>query len=185
MTAGSRVEQRLWADPGFSSTGVDRIDVTLERRSCTSLNLVYRVQGRIDDLVIPSPAPPVRADRLWETTCFEAFVRQVGANGYRELNFSPSSRWAAYDFSTYRAGMVQAALPAPPAIVLDVSDDDLILDVTLSLDLPDAPCRVALTAVLQNKGGAKSYWAANHPSGSPDFHHPACFTLDLPPPPGP
>lgn|GEM_PF-5239716 len=43
-----------------------------------------------------------------------------------------------------------------------------------------------LAAVIEEKSGTKSYWALAHPpEGPPDFHHPSCFVLELPPPPAP
>ena len=41
---------------------------------------------------------------------------------------------------------------------------------------------VALSAVIEETDGAKSYWALAHPPGPPDFHHPDCFALTLPAP---
>jgi hypothetical protein len=35
--------------------------------------------------------------------------------------------------------------------------------------------------VIEERNGRKSYWALAHPPGEPDFHHPACFALELPP----
>jgi hypothetical protein len=40
----------------------------------------------------------------------------------------------------------------------------------------------AITAVIEEADGTKSYWALNHPPGKPDFHHPDCFALELPAP---
>ena len=36
--------------------------------------------------------------------------------------------------------------------------------------------------VIEEINGRKSYWALKHPAGKPDFHHPDCFALELPPP---
>ena len=48
--------------------------------------------------------------------------------------------------------------------------------------LQTAAIGLNLTAVIEERDGTKSYWALNHPpDGPPDFHHPACFTLELPP----
>ncbi len=43
-----------------------------------------------------------------------------------------------------------------------------------------APLHLALSAVIEEKEGTKSYWALKHPPGKPDFHHPDCFALTLP-----
>jgi len=44
---------------------------------------------------------------------------------------------------------------------------------------PDRGSKLALSAVIEEIDGTKSYWALAHPPGKPDFHHPDCFTLTL------
>jgi hypothetical protein len=39
---------------------------------------------------------------------------------------------------------------------------------------------IGLSAVIETVGGAKSWWALNHPSDKPDFHHPESFALKSP-----
>ncbi|WP_423604253.1 DOMON-like domain-containing protein [Sphingomonas sp. MS122] len=38
----------------------------------------------------------------------------------------------------------------------------------------------AISAVIEESDGTKSYWALDHAHGKPDFHHPDCFALELP-----
>jgi len=38
----------------------------------------------------------------------------------------------------------------------------------------------AITAVIEEADGTKSYWALRHPSAQPDFHHADGFALELP-----
>src|SRR5690349_14172779 len=67
-----------------------------------------RVRWRIEGsqlLAVPPFAGKGRADELWQTTCFELFLKPAGGSGYVELNLSPSERWNAYDFEAYRWGM--------------------------------------------------------------------------------
>lgn len=145
------------------------------------LSLAYRAAGRIADLALAPPAAPLFTDGLWRTSCFEAFLKPEGGEGYIELNVAPSSEWAAYAFSGYRDGM--APLPiATPRIEALRSDHAFELDVTLDLAhaLPPGPCRLALAAVIEETSGAKSYWALAHPDGRPDFHHAAGFVAMLP-----
>jgi hypothetical protein len=181
------MQTRLWVHPADKNMAVDGdIGVTVERLSAATLRLRFLVHGRIDALVLPPPAPPLRANNLWRTTCFEAFLAPAAGPGYRELNFSPSSQWAAYEFSAYRADMIEAPVFAPPDIEMVTSSDRLELAVTLSLGLGEDPYRLNLAAVIEERGGAQSHWAVNHPGGgAPDFHHHACFALELPPAPGP
>ena len=57
----------------------------------------------------PPPAPPLRADKLWEHTVFEVFLRRPGEPGYVEFNFAALRKpWAAYRFTSLSgAGMTE------------------------------------------------------------------------------
>ena len=55
------------------------------------------------------------------------------------------------------------------------------LDVYLDRDAwPHVDAAIALSAVIEETDGTKSYWALRHPPGPPDFHHPDCFALRIP-----
>jgi len=147
------------------------------------LRLRYRLTGPIDLLAIPALAAPERADGLWEYLCFEAFVRPRGGAAYLEVNLSPSRRWAVYGFEARREGRTPADVPRP-AVPLARTRYTLELSATLQLPSDLAGASLNLTGVIEEKSGRKSYWALAHPaSGPPDFHDPACFTLELPPAP--
>lgn len=127
-------------------------------------------------LHVPPVASPVRTDGLWRHSCFELFVQPIGAASYHEFNFAPDLRWAAYRFDAYRANMSDAPLVCAPSITRTVTPDQL----TLAVRLPFAdcrPCRIGLSAVVEDTGGSLSYWALAHPPGGPDFHHPIAFSL--------
>lgn len=141
------------------------------------LSVIYRLTGPIDQLKLPPPAPSTRRDELWRHTCFELFARNTGA-GYTEFNFAPSTEWAAYGFDDYRAGMRPIDI-APPALNVTRTDSALMLEAIVQL--PRRPRTLALTAVVEEDDGRISYWSLAHPDGAPDFHHPRCFVLDLPP----
>lgn len=170
---------RLIPHPDSPPGAIESVEVELER-SGEGLWLRYTICAPLDGLVLPEPARPIRVDGLWQTTCLEAFVHDGTGEGYREFNFSPSSEWAAYRLTAYRAGMEALAMPATPDIALDVSDHHLALETTVPLE--DCDHRVGLCAIVEEADGIKSYWALAHPSGPPDFHHPACFALRLPAP---
>jgi len=140
-------------------------------RSAT-LVLAYRVSGA-GGLAMPAPSVPERTDGLWKTTCFELFLGLPGT-AYREFNFSPSTRWASYDFADYRDGGANAALPATP-LIAPARDG---VSVTLPLAALDEAVVAGLTAVI-DEGGHKSYWALAHDTPRPDFHRRSCFTLQL------
>ncbi|HLL32247.1 MAG TPA: DOMON-like domain-containing protein [Allosphingosinicella sp.] len=174
------METKLWADPACPGDPIEAIHATAERVSLTLLHLRYTVVGDISRLRIPEAAPPLRTPRLWEATCFEAFLRPEGENGYLELNFSPSGQWAAYAFSHYREGMADAPLPAAPEIAVSRSGHGMEIQVAVSPALGPGPYAMNVAAILENRGGERSFWAASHPAGGPDFHHPGCFIHRLP-----
>ncbi len=170
----------LLLHPDSRCDSVQGIEVDLVRTRADVLGLRYVVSGRIADLAIPPPAPSVRADRLWEHSCFEAFLGDEAGEAYAELNVSPSTEWAGYRFDGYRSGMRRAVFPAP-RVEVEAAANRLELRVALQLNSPGRR-RVGLSAVIEEANGSKSYWALALPPGAPDFHHPACFALELPPP---
>ncbi|HEU4970112.1 DOMON-like domain-containing protein [Sphingomonas sp.] len=143
-----------------------------------SMILTYRVDGA-DAVKVPEVCNPGRQDGLWQRTCLEAFVA-LDHEAYIELNFSPCAEWAAYRFDGYRLGMT--ALDIPPPSIAPVFGRR-ILELGISIALVElTPLRLGLSAVIEEKDGTKSYWALRHPPGDkPDFHHPDCFALELPP----
>lgn len=163
--------------PPLTVSGV-AVDV---QRDGAALRLRYAVDGA-DRVVWPKPASPERGDELWRTTCFELFLRFDDDERYVEFNFSPSTRWAAYAFEAYRDGMAALARERPPMV--ERLGDGVVVDCDLG-GLPHGELAMALTAVVEEEGGVKSFWSLAHPPGAPDFHHPACFVARLPSPTAP
>jgi hypothetical protein len=147
--------------------------------------LQYRLEAtELARLRVPGPGAGQRTDGLWRHTCFEAFVAVAGETAYRELNFSPSGDWAAYEFSAYRQGMANARLLASPQIEASQGRSRLQLDVQVAWPGGGEQqiLRVGLAAVIEAEDGSLSYWAAKHASGKkPDFHHPESLALELSP----
>ena len=171
----------LTPHPETPSAAIAAIEVEGARLDRTGLELRYSVRGDIGRLLTPVPAAPERTDGLWQATCFEAFLRPDDGAAYYEFNFAPSSQWAAYAFDAYRAGMRPLALEAPR---IDVATSDDLYEVSVAFEWPllaqHARLRVALTAVIEDVSGGKSYWALKHAPGKPDFHHADGFAVELP-----
>lgn len=143
------------------------------------LTLRWRIEGTTALVVAPF-AGKGRADGLWQTTCFELFIRSGADPAYAEFNLSPSEQWAAYDFETYREGMRNRPAPIMPTCTLRRGSDMAIFDAAIPASaLPPLPWSYGLTAVIEETGGIKSCWAFAHPPAKPDFHHPACFAATL------
>jgi len=175
----------LTAHPAHPPVGVSAIEARVIGWDAAWLRVRWRVEGA-QALVVPAFAGRGRADELWRTTCFELFLRPQGAEAYVELNLSPSERWAAYDFTSYREGMAERPASREPDCAMRQGSSFAIFDAAIPRDvLPGLPAAANFAAVIEEEGGAISYWALAHPEAKPDFHGPACFTVELGPPESP
>ena len=147
------------------------------------MKLEYVIVGDLGKIAWPEAAVASRTDGLWNATCFEAFLAQADGR-YIEFNFGPSRAWASYRFNGYRDGMAPAFDLQTPDIYIERGEQRFCL--TAFIELPadgiGVVRSVALSAVIEETDGTKSYWALAHPPGKPDFHHPTCFTITLPAP---
>jgi hypothetical protein len=165
------------------ATAAYSIEVEAAFTEFGQMALRYTMRGVIALIEIPKPVHyGSRSDGLWQTTCFEAFIKGDD-DAYVEINLSPSTGWAGYSFQSYRH---RGELPEIDTPVIDVEQKSGELIVTATVDISNlavalgANCRIGLSAVIEEIDGTKSYWALAHPPGAPDFHHPACFARQLP-----
>jgi len=166
------------ADPAFKVWA--NVEHAAALGAVATTNIWFGVAAPAGRFVIPEAAEePARADELWQTTCFEAFLRAPGNNAYREWNFAPSGEWAAYDFSAVREGRTEPEAAAP---YIRVEDNLTWWALGAAIAVPAGiEWQLGLSAVLEEQDGTKSYWALAHPPGDqPDFHHPDCFAARLP-----
>ena len=173
------LHQALRLHPNSHCAAATRIEADIARPRAGSLILSYVVSGRISDLRLPPVVAAARADELWRHTCFEAFVRPSTGPAYYEFNFSPSTQWAAYQFSGYRSGMRVATEISAPRIEARSSAATYTLQAALEFDELSSPLHLGLSAALEETNGRKSYWALAHLPGKADFHHADCFALEL------
>lgn len=173
---------RLKAHPAHPPARVTGVEAGIIGFDADWLRVRWRVDGA-QGLVVPPFAGRGRANELWKATCFELFLRPEGQDGYVELNLSPSERWAAYDFSSYREGITQRPASREPECTMRLGSSFAIFDAAIPRDvLPSLPAAVNFACVLEEAGGTISYWAIGHSETKPDFHAPACFTAVLGPP---
>jgi hypothetical protein len=162
------------ADPAFKVWAT--VDYAGSLGATATANIWFGIGAPAERFVIPG-GEPARADDLWQTTCFEAFLRRDDAV-YREWNFAPSAQWAAYDFTGYREDRTDADV-APPYVRMEDNFTWWSLGATIAVDA-GVEWRLGLSAILEEKDGTKSYWALAHPDGDkPDFHSPVCFAARL------
>jgi hypothetical protein len=175
-------ERALTCHPAATFGAQLEIAAEVECVAGPRVRVSFRLRGDLGRVVIPARASSLRVDGLWERTCFEAFIAPQGRAHYLELNFSPSTEWAAYAFDGYRQGMRPLPLPRAPEIAMNEAEGEF--RVTADVDfgaIEDAPwpwC-VGLSAVIADRAGTRSYWALRHPAAKPDFHDAAGFVWRL------
>ena len=141
-----------------------------------TLNIWFGVRAPLERFVLPE-GEARRADELWQTTCFEAFLRAEGKEAYREWNFAPCGQWAAYDFTGYRDGRSDAEVKEP---YIRLEDNLTWWTLGATIGVEAGPTWfLGLSAILEEQDGTRSYWALAHAPGNPDFHDPGCFTARL------
>jgi hypothetical protein len=160
------------------------IEARVQLDAVNRLSIHYVLTGDLSRLRIPPLAVPHRRDRLWEHTCFEAFMAVAGAPAYYEYNFAPSGAWAVFAFRAYRDGASLGDQRLAPEIASRCEDGKLELTATVQLDQrpmmqPSVKLRFGLSAVIEATDGSLSYWALKHPAAKPDFHHPDSFVLEF------
>lgn len=164
--------------PDFPPQAVESVEVWVRQDAAGTIELDYVVTG--GELALPAWEPGLRTDGLWNTTCFELFVKRPGENGYLEFNFSPSGKWAVYSFDRYRAQMrAQEEAEDPEIRAYGENASFQLFAEPWPPSILDGYAMANLTAVIEEADGTKSYWALAHPGEKPDFHHPDGFVLDL------
>ncbi len=172
----------LLPHPSNSRGAIRRFVASIEFDSTPEeLRISFRIEGAIGRLRLPERGSAVRADGLWQHSCFEAFVRSDAGDSYHEFNFAPSGDWAAYRFASRREGRQSPALPAPRTEFRRTADAfELTAAVALAgiAELAQAHIlQAGIAAVIEDQDGGLSHWALVHRAAQPDFHDPETFGL--------
>jgi hypothetical protein len=165
------------SDPSFKVWA--NVDHSAAFDAMATANIWFGVGAPASRFVIADAEEPSRTDELWRSTCFEAFLRETGAEAYQEWNFAPSGQWAAYAFTSYREDMTELDAGSPPYIRMEDNLTWWALGATIAVEA-GKKWELGLSAILEEQDGTKSYWALAHASEKPDFHLGDCFVAKLP-----
>ena len=169
--------QQHWQDlrPFTADAALETIELQATASwRCQQLELELRLRDPAGLVHWPAASGAIeRRDNLWQSTCFEAFFSEPGAEHYWELNLAPTGHWNAYRLKSYRAGLEQEA--AIVGLPYSLRRGAGVLDLRLSLNLlPLLPDRcdleLSITSVLALSAGGCSYWALRHCGSEADFH---------------
>jgi hypothetical protein len=148
------------------------------------LSLHYSLDGNTGAILLPSASlNPSRKDELWKATCFEFFLGIKDQPGYWEFNMSPSGDWNVYRMDAYRriGFREETGIPHLP-FEFKTDSEKYILNVSVDLRpiiQHGQELQMGITAIIQTKDGAESYWALVHPAAEADFHLRESFILPL------
>ena len=122
-------------------------------------------------ILIPPPSEQNRIVGLWESTCFEVFLKNIETSHYLEFNFSPSTDWNAFSFETYRGELKELELPTPSMTFDGRTFEVIFIKNHLPTEFNKPGLRSHwMTTVLKFEDGRLQYLAPKHPEKAPDFH---------------
>jgi hypothetical protein len=169
---------RLCLHPSSAAAPAIAIEAVAVALRAGAVSFRYRVHGDVARIRLPPTGSSARTDELWRHTCFEAFVGSKSSGRYVELNFAPSTAWAAYTFDGYRLGLQRLDMGAP-TIDCRVADGSIALEATVQMPFTAPDSAIGLAAVIEDVAGMIGYWALTHPRAKPDFHAAAGWTGEL------
>lgn len=128
---------------------------------------------------------PRRKDGLWQHTCLEWFIARRGDQAYWEFNLAPNGDWNVYALTGYRQDLrADPAYGALPLLTFSDQQGGDNFRVRAPLPGPLAAAEplaleLAVTAVVEQRSGALSYWALHHGGAEADFHRRDGFRLRI------
>jgi hypothetical protein len=132
-----------------------------------------------------------RAEELWNSTCFEWFLKSKNHKNYWEFNGAPTGHWNFYELEGYRTNLLESTLVDQPVISCNRGTTDSIansysyhVEIPAERLLTNAQINfdegvLAISSVVKWQSGETSYFSLNHANDKPDFHSEAGFILSL------
>jgi hypothetical protein len=171
---------------GAAHLGAITLAGWLERQG-PMLTLEFLLAGeasRTEDAILwpAADGEPRRRDGLWQHTCLEWFVGHPNPQAYWEFNLSPNGDWNVYALDGYRRGLRPD--PHYGALPMQAGCGERGSSFRITAPLPAAlaaapSLELAVTAVLEQRSGAISYWALHHGGAEADFHRRDGFLLRI------
>ena len=155
------------------------LSIKVDRRG-DFLVLKYEMTGAIESVLIAEPEAQDRRMRLWERTCFECFFGVPGQDLYWEINLSTAGHWNVFKLDNYRSGFREELSIETLDVLIDRSAFSLETELDLSLlGLEGSEIELSVTAVIEDKLSAMSYWAVCHGGIEADFHLRNSFVIRI------
>ncbi len=177
----------MWKElKAFSSP---KENLTLRSRAWVELSVLkvaFELIGDLENVLISKPVDlPARVIGLWESTCFEMFIKNNEKEEYLEFNCSSANNWNIFYFPKERAALKEFTSITNLASSSVLKQDKLTVSFWIDLKkLPidfwiEGQMSLGLTSVIESTSGELSYWALNHIDSKPNFHNPKSFNFSL------
>lgn len=157
-----------------NTTKTLRISAQATKISENEIVCAFELAGPMNQILWPSNLPTeLRCDGLWQHSCFEIFFSaDFHPNSkYTEINCAPNGAWNAYEFLSYRTGMISSAQTSVRLSRQELEQQRALVEFTVTSTSPLNTNCVGISAVIEFTNGAKSYWALHHPGPQADFHN--------------
>lgn len=118
-----------------------------------------------------------RVSKLWEQTCFEAFIQPVGSKRYFEINLTINKSWNAFEFSDYRNPQPPNEFSGAELIHISIKDHQLKAQIKFE-GVKFNVIKASLCSVIFLKNKSVTYWSTRHADQKPNFHHFDSFTIE-------
>lgn len=144
--------------PAVPPDAVSAVTCGLSWRRAGDCVIDFIVAEPAEALSLPRAVRAARAEGLWQTTCFELFLKRPGEDGYLEFNFSPSGQWAAWTFEGYRRGRADLDMAAPIITTADPERYALAAEERgLALGLDPEVARILAQATAPEEGTVSQF----------------------------
>jgi len=146
------------------------------------LKLQFEITNDVNNILIPSRAiTPKRVIGLWESTCFECFIKNPNSDSYYEFNFSPDGHWNCFFFETPGKELKECNNIAFPTTISKHNDDHFSFSVEINTESmkegfwSSKEMEFGLTTVIEDEKNNLSFWAIEHHDERPNFHNFSSF----------
>ncbi len=150
------------------------------------LKVAFELGGDLDPILLPKPLPiPRRVIGLWESTCFEMFIKNTKADEYFEFNLTSAYNWNLFHFPSNKSRLKEYIEVSNLGVSAVSKENSFCLSFWIALDKfppnfwDQENMNIGLTAVIEEKTGFLSYWALTHKDNKPNFHHKDSFIYEL------
>jgi hypothetical protein len=160
-----------------------QLDVDLKAEG-PILKLQFEISNNVDSVLLPEMAnDPKRVIGLWESTCFEIFIKNPLSDSYYEFNFSPEGHWNCFYFNNPKEKLKECTNVAFPVSAVTIAPEHYRFSIEINTESlkegfwSSKEMEFGLTTIIEDEKNNLSFWAIEHHDEAPNFHNFSSFKL--------